>query len=64
VREGMDYLSHGLGSKAMKPWVGIHCWGSGIGSGLCPAAGTNEKRERSFTEGKEVRSKKKGCSNH
>jgi hypothetical protein len=51
-------------SKAMKSWVGLHCWGLGVGSGLHLAAGTNEKKGKSFMEGKEVGSKKKGCSNH
>jgi hypothetical protein len=48
----------------MKSWAGFHCWGSGIGSGSHPAAGTSEKKGKGFTKGKEVRSKKKGYLNH
>jgi hypothetical protein len=58
AREGTDYLSHGPGIRGDEPWAGFRCWGSGVGSGLCPAAGTNEKKGKGFAEGKEVGSKK------
>jgi hypothetical protein len=47
----------------MESHMGFCCGGSGIASGLHRVAGTNEKREEGFMEGREIGNGKQDYSN-
>jgi hypothetical protein len=64
TREGMDYLSHSLGIQGDEVAGRNLLLGFGHWVGIMSGGRTNEKKGRSFAEGKGVRSKKKGCLNH